>query len=32
MGVINEVLQQSQGAPLGTNLGDLFKRALKKNG
>jgi len=32
VGVINEVLQQSQGAPLGTNLGDLFKRALKKNG
>jgi ribosomal protein S1 len=31
-GAINEVLQQNSDAPLGTNLGDLFKRALKKNG
>ena len=31
-GAINEVLQKNSDAPLGTNLGDLFKRALKKNG
>jgi len=31
-GMINEVLQQGQVTPLSTNLGDLFKRALKKNG
>ena len=31
-GVINEVLSQNRETSLGTNLGDLFKRALKKNG
>jgi ribosomal protein S1 len=31
-GAIKEVLQKTQEATIGTNLGDLFKKALKKDG
>jgi small subunit ribosomal protein S1 len=31
-GAINEVLKKTQESRIGTNLGDLFKKALKKDG